>query len=452
MRTLTGLRGRMLLALVATSLATLGVTGLAVLPRLQRRVEIDRVDELRGLARTIRPELRDLPLHARHAGSPELTRLVARLQRRAGGRIIVYDSAGAELADTLATHDEEMEGPALREAVSHRHDGVASGQRGGVAYAVTVGGEPQRLTLVITKRLDSTRVVSEVISAALPIALAAGLAVSLALAAVVSGGLLRKLGRLRSDAEVLGADGLGHAVRVDGRDEVAVVARALEDMRERLVEEQVSRQEFVSTASHELRTPLASLQVTLELLREELESGTASIDRADAALRQTHRLTALAADLLDISRIDGGTPLTVEPLELGEVAAGVAQEFAPRLPGLTVDGNPALALADPTAVVRIIRVLLDNAANYGAGRVRLTVRPEPRRVCLAVEDEGPGFSDQEREHVFARFARGRAAGGTRGAGLGLAIARGLARAMDGDLEAEPAPGGARLVLAPRRLN
>jgi signal transduction histidine kinase len=329
-----------------------------------------------------------------------------------------------------------------------RHDGVASGARGGTAYAMTVAGRPEPLTLVITKRIDGPRVADEVLRAALPLALAAGLAVSLLLALLVSGGLLRRLGRLQDDAEALGSEGLSHAVRTGGHDEVAVVARALEAMRGRLVEEQAARARFVSTASHELRTPLSSLVLTLELLREEIDRGTPSIERADTALRQTHRLTALATDLLDISRTDSGPDLRLEPLELAELATGVADEFLPRLEslgrGVHVEGDSARALADAAAATRILRVLLDNAASYGAGQVVVSVRPEPGCVRLSVEDEGSGVGDDERERVFGRFTRGRAAGATHGAGLGLAIARALARAMNGDLEAT---GGARIVLS-----
>jgi hypothetical protein len=85
----TGLRGRMALALVVTSLATLAAAALVVLPPLERRVESDRLTELRGLVTTIRPALSALPERDRRRGSPELEQLIALLQRRTGGRIVV---------------------------------------------------------------------------------------------------------------------------------------------------------------------------------------------------------------------------------------------------------------------------------------------------------------------------------------------------------------------------
>jgi signal transduction histidine kinase len=105
---------------------------------------------------------------------------------------------------------------------------------------------------------------------------------------------------------------------------------------------------------------------------------------------------------------------------------------------LHVHAGPALVQADPAAAARIVRILLDNAANYGEGAVSVSVTTA-EHVTLCVEDEGPGLAEGERELVFRRFARGSAAAGApSGAGLGLAIARGLARAMGGELDAHGA--------------
>jgi signal transduction histidine kinase len=89
------------------------------------------------------------------------------------------------------------------------------------------------------------------------------------------------------------------------------------------------------------------------------DAGTVSL-RTEAALRQTHRLSALATDLLDLSRVDGGVPLRPEPLEVDELAQTVAGEFVARFGAagraLHVDGRPALALVDPAALARIERI------------------------------------------------------------------------------------------------
>jgi signal transduction histidine kinase len=449
-----------MLALVVTSLATLGAAALVVVPPLERRLEHDRLHELHDLAVAVRPALRAIPVGERHRGSPALLRVAERLQRRTGGGIAVYDGSGTALADVgpvpVPGRPLSAVVGAQRALPSARRDAVVTGERGGMAFAVTVAGGPRaRLTLLIAERLDDTRAAASVVRAALPLALAAGLAVAVILALLVSRGLLRRLRRLEADALALSAQGLDHPVSTTGRDEVAVVARALEAMRERLVEEQASRQRFVATASHELRTPLASLQATLELLKEQAGHGAADrravAARADTALRQTHRLVGLAGELLELSRVDGDAPLELEPIELGELARTIAREFAARLQAggraLRVDGGPAVACADPAAAARILRVLLDNAASYGAGTIGVTVSRASASVLVAVEDDGPGVAPDEREQVFGRFARGRAAANAGpGAGLGLAIARGLARAMGGDVEAAPVRRGARFVL------
>lgn len=456
---MTGLRGRLVVALVATSLATLVTTSVVVLPTLEGRLERDRLAELRELTRAVRPALRAVPARDRRPGSLALLRIADRLQVRTGGRIAVYGRSGDELADTaesrIGTGYTRADVVELSEAALRRRDGVVTGERDAEAYAATVVGRSDRVTLVITKGLDDSRAAASVLRAALPLALAVGLAVALGLALLLSRSLMRRLAHLRADAEAIGTEGLDHRVTVSGADEVAVVARALETMRERLVVEQQAREDFLATASHELRTPLASLQATLELLREELDRGVAdqqtTVPRTDAALRQTSRLAALAGDLLDLSRVDSGAPLRLEPLELAELATTIAGEFAARLEtagrSLRLEGGPALALADPAAAARIVRILLDNAVKYGAGTVTVTITPEAGQVQLAVEDKGPGIPGDGRDRIFQRFVRGHgAAGSAAGAGLGLPIARGLARAMGGELVAEPALTGARFVL------
>lgn len=454
---MSGLRGRLLLALVVTSLATLGAAAFVAFSPLERRVVADRRDELRDLARAVRPVLRELPERDRRAGAPELLRIVARLQARTGGRILLYDRGDRKLADTSSLGDEaDLDPPAtLRARAETRRDGVYTGERGDLVFAATEAGTPE-LLLVVTARLDDGRAAAAVLRAAAPPALGVGVGVALILGLLVSRRLSRRLETLRSDADALGSEGLTHPVSVSGRDEVTVVARALERMRTQLIDEQSARQDFLATASHELRTPLASMQAGLELLREELDRGTADhdavVEHADRALRQTSRLTGLATDLLDLSRIDGGVALRADPIELRELAALVVGEFAARMAiagrTLELDGDDAaLVYADPTATARIIRILLDNAGHYGAGPVAVSVAAHDRRVTLTVTDEGEGIGDDERDAVFQRFSRGRAgAGSSAGAGLGLPIARGLARAMGGELEAVPARKGARLVL------
>ena len=457
MRWPRGLRTRLILALVATSLATLGVSIATLVPPLQHRLQNDRLNELRVLARTARFGIRQLPGDVLEQGSPSARALVAGLQRRTGGRVQLLTQDGTPLADT----DLDRESASASELDPLRGLGLArvSDVREGVINGTAIvetgvrrpGGE--RLILVLRKPLNDTRAAVDAIRSAVPLALAVGGVVALALALALSRGLLLQLRRLRDDARALGTEGLRHDVHIGRRDEVGEVAGALETMRSRLVGEEAARQSFISTASHELRTPLATLQATLELMQEDLRAppdgatGPPVLEaRAASALEQTHRLVGLATDLLDLNRVDAEVPLGAEPIELFEAAAILEREAAERLAAdgrvLEICGDaPQHALADPTAVLRILLVLLDNARAYGAGTVRIDIRRQGERVIMRVTDEGRGLSVADHEHVFERFERGEAGVAHPGFGLGLAIARGLAERMGGGLAAPLAARG-----------
>jgi signal transduction histidine kinase len=218
------------------------------------------------------------------------------------------------------------------------------------------------------------------------------------------------------------------------RDEVGDLARAFATMQRRLAAQERSRRTFVSTASHELRTPLTSLGLMLHGATEELAHERPDLpearDQLRRALGQTDRLSKLAAELLDLSRLDAGVPLRSEPVELVELARSVLAEFAAgeSRAELSAEG-PTWVLADPGAVARIARILLNNAHRHGEGRV--VVRVEPR--ALEVSDDGPGVPRGEEERIFERFRRGPESGEDGGFGLGLAIGRELAEQMGGEL-------------------
>jgi signal transduction histidine kinase len=248
------------------------------------------------------------------------------------------------------------------------------------------------------------------------------------------------------------------------RDEVGDLARALARMQEELRRQETARRAFVSTASHELRTPLTMLQGTMELLDEDLAGS--GVDIADAQLqvatarRELRRLSALAGELLDLSRLDAAVPLRSEPIELGELARAVAAEFELRARERDIEidvvppGGPCWGRGDPDAVARVVRILLDNALRYGPSgqAVRVLAGGDGQAASLTVADSGPGVPEQEREHIFERFHRGSGAGSEGGFGLGLAIGRELAMRMGGDVrlvDSDPPGPGARFVLVLR---
>ncbi|UTI64476.1 HAMP domain-containing histidine kinase [Paraconexibacter antarcticus] len=456
-----GLRMRLVLALLATSLVTLGASFATLVPSLDHRLERDRLNELRVVARTARFAIRGLPENVFERGTAGARRVVLDLQRRTGGHVALFLPDGTPIVVTApeghhpAPVDELQQ---VRDMHLPRVTDVREGVRDGEAILISGVQRPggDRLILVMRKPLDDTRAAADTVRRALPLALAVGLAVALLVALALSRSLLVRLRRLREDARALGSEGLRHRIEVGPPDEVGEVAGALEAMRSRLVAEEEARQAFLATASHELRTPLATLQATLELMDEDVQRA-APVDpavlhaRAASALRQTHRLTGLATDLLDLSRVDGEAPLSADPLELVECVAMVRDDATEALgaAGRTLEvtgAAPVHARADPAAVRRILHVLLDNARAYGAGTVRLDVARDGGDALVVVTDEGPGLTVEDRDHVFERFRRGEAGHASPGFGLGLPIARGLAERMGGTLSAPEAPRGARFEL------
>jgi signal transduction histidine kinase len=223
-------------------------------------------------------------------------------------------------------------------------------------------------------------------------------------------------------------------------------------MQRRLQHQEEARRAFVATASHELRTPLASLDGMLELLDDDLRDGEPDLEDARSLLErsraQSRRLGRLAADLLDLSRLDAEVDLRSEPVELGELSRAVLAEFelgtSERGVSTTLaDGDgPCWALGDPGSVARILRILLDNAVRLSPTGESITVELHngDGPVCVSVSDCGPGVPEGERELIFERFQRGRETGGRAGFGLGLAIGRELAERMGGELVLEDRPG------------
>jgi len=471
----SGLRWKLVLALVATSAATLVAAVTALVPPLEHRIASDRLGSMRQIADTAALDLRRLPARDLRPHSPRLARITRDLQRRPGGRVALLAASGAALQDTDPDRTDARADRDERVAVASTTGRSAFRDVVRGSDAIVVGSVPTHagpVTLVLTKPLNDSRAAVAVMRGALPLAAIAGLTIALILGIVLSFGLLRRLERLRQGARRLGEGNIAEPLPRDGaHDEVGDLARALESMRARLQAEERSRQAFLGTASHELRTPLALLQATVELMDEALAAPVPDIDNARrgaaTAGRQTRRLARLATDLLDLSRLDGEVELRREPIDLRDIAAAVQAEFEARAREAGVQlrgegevpfhgetafsgngGSAVTALGDESAVARILGILLDNALRYaaGGGAVTTTVEANGHHAVLRVADRGAGLAPGERSRVFGRFERGAAGERTSGFGLGLAIGRELAQRMGGDLEAEPAERGATFAL------
>jgi signal transduction histidine kinase len=313
--------------------------------------------------------------------------------------------------------------------------------------------------LAVRKPLNEVSAAVSAVRTALFNAALVAAALTLLLAIPFAVTVVRRLRRLRQAALRVAQEGPSVEIPVDrARDEVGDLARTFALMQQQLRRQEEARRAFVATASHELRTPVASLDGLLELLDEDLGSGQPDLNDARSLLErargQSRRLGRLAADLLDLSRIDAQTDLRSEPVELGELSRAVLAEFelgvSRRGIVTTLDDETGSvwALGDPGSVARILRILLDNAIRLSpeGESIRIELR-NGDQAMLSVCDRGPGVAPEERELIFERFMRGREAGGRAGFGLGLAIGRELARRMGGDLVLEEQAGpGARFTL------
>jgi len=229
----------------------------------------------------------------------------------------------------------------------------------------------------------------------------------------------------------------------------AELAEALEQAR---AAEQLKSQ-FVSDVSHELRTPLSNIRLYLDLMRR------GKVERYENYLRtlnrETDRLVVLIEDLLAISRIDAGSvvPYPV-PLDLNVLARGLVEDrrrlFADRGLDLEValDSRLPKVSADERMISQVVANLMTNALNYtpAGGRIRLRTQVDRDEgdqswVVLSIADDGLGIDQDEQEHIFERFFRGKASRkmGTPGTGLGLSICKEVIERHGGRITLQSAP-------------
>src|SRR5439155_19237255 len=236
-----------------------------------------------------------------------------------------------------------------------------------------------------------------------------------------------------------------------GPRELAGLGRSFNEMAENLERLFDARRELVAAASHDLRTPLASITAMLEAL----EDGLAQPEEYLGPLQdEVRRLRALVDDLFELARIDAGalayelrsTPL--QPL-VESCLRGLQAEARTRNVRLEGRLKAADALCAPEQVERVLLNLLTNALRHtpSDGTVAVLLAPEDGEVLVSVEDTGEGLTEEAAYRMFDRFWRGDGARAAAdgGAGLGLAIARGLGEAQGGRIWAEPREsGGARV--------
>jgi len=434
---------RLSLALAAVVLGALAVVWVVLVPTLERRLVSGKITQLTQSARALEREAdaagvdQDFVDYAAHASGAR----VVFLRPIAGGD----ETAMLVNADSLhlgLSSDVVKDPLALQASASGK---LAKGRvsRDGTSYAEVAIPDKSGDVLLFSSSLRDQLATDNLVGTRLLWAGLIALAVSMAVGFGASSAFARRIRRLELAAERIAGGDFSEPVVDRHEDELGQLARAFDRMRLQLAQLDDARRAFIANASHELRTPIFSLGGFLELLEhEDLDQETQREFLATMS-EQVQRLSKLATDLLDLSRLDAGRMrLELEPVPLADAAHDLSSEFAAVAqqhghPLEVVVEQEGVALADRERLLQIGRALIDNALAHTPPGT--PVRVVVRGAELTVEDDGPGIPAEEAEQVFARFTRlsGARASGT---GLGLAIARELAELMGGEVRLESRPG------------
>lgn len=286
------------------------------------------------------------------------------------------------------------------------------------------------------------------------VAVGLGVVLGALLAATISRPLAADLEQLAGTARAVGQGDLSVRAGLDRPDEVGTVAVAMDGMISALRAAELERDQvedarrvFLAAIGHDLRTPLTSLKATIEALQDGVAAEPERYLRS--MLADLDLLSGLVEDLFLLAQIEAGKlDLHAEPVDLSDLADEAVEAMAPmaRRRGVEIEimtDHHITVLGSERELGRVIRNLLDNAIRYApaSSRVQVEVGNGPQEATVRIVDEGPGFPDNV--DVFESFAKGDAAR-TRthgGAGLGMAIAKGLVEAHGGSIAIEPGPGG-----------
>jgi two-component system OmpR family sensor kinase len=235
-------------------------------------------------------------------------------------------------------------------------------------------------------------------------------------------------------------------------DELTRLARTLDALLERLAASLRHERRFSAEMSHELRTPLAKVMAEAELALRRERSPSEYRETLEAVLGNAQQIERIVGTLVSAAQDESQLQGVSNAVEVAEaVVAAYSDDASSRGVELRLDGvaEPVRVGVDREIAERILHPVVENALRYGRGEVRVSVARNGTTVLFAVDDDGPGVTSDERETIFEPAVRGSAGRSTdTGAGLGLALARRLARAVSGDVEAHPGPSGHFVVRLP----
>ena len=441
---------RLSLALLVVVALVLGLVYLIIVPSLRTRLVDSRLNALDRAAATLAKE------YARNDRDPDF---FSNASADTNARVILMSVVNSQSPTLVAPggysslpgrnlSDYTNDAVATRTAqTSRRERGTVKRSDGNFAEVAAPIRDGSGNILLLSAPLHDALADVDAVQRRMVFAGALALVVALAIGYGAASLFARRIRRLEQAAERIASGRFDEPVADSGSDELGQLSRAFDRMRVRLAGLDHARRAFVANASHELRTPLFALGGFLELLEDEELDERTRREFFETMAGQVRRLTKLADDLLDLSRLDAGRlHVETQPLELGGVAGAAVAEFsgvalASDHPLDFARNGPTEAHGDPQRVLQIARILLENALVHTppGTPVEVAVRRVNGRAELSVVDAGPGISPEDRAELFERFYRGESTKAS-GSGLGLAIAKQLAELMGGRIELDSEPG------------
>lgn len=289
---------------------------------------------------------------------------------------------------------------------------------------------------------------------------------AMALGYFLSSTMTDRMHLLQNAAGKLAQGNLETRVTVSGRDEVATLAESFNQMAAQLQaadekqrELERLRTDLIAWVSHDLQTPLASIRAILEALYDGIVEEPETVKRyLNTAQRDVRSLSALIDDLFQMAQLDaGGIPLEKAESSLADLISDTLESFSELASrqGITLNGsaeaNVDPVLMDTQRIGRVLNNLIGNALRHtpAGGMVEVRAQRANAGVEVTVCDTGEGIRPEDLPNIFESFYRGEKSRSraTGGAGLGLAIARGIVRAHGGKICVESQPGDTRFIFS-----
>ena len=370
----------------------------------------------------------------------------------------VLDATGrVVIASTNVTRLAPVVGP-LTVGVAERTttvSGVAVSSHEFRVFAQRIRTDSGVVTLVVAKNLDDVTESVEVLEASLAWSVPIVVLLLAALVWWLTGRVLRPVEAIRAQVAAISSSELHRRVPSTGRDdEIARLARTMNEMLDRVEYSAARQQRFIADASHELRSPLTRIRTQLDLCVADPDAEAAP-EIYRSLLADTTDLQQLIDDLLLAARLDAGEPVGTEIVDMDDLVVVEARRLRERAQ-VTVDTagvSAARVSGHAGQLARVIRNLADNAERHATSRIVFSLRETGEFCELVVRDDGPGIPVHARETIFEPFtrldeARSRGHGGT---GLGLAIVRDIVAHHGGTIAVTgDESGGCRfLVTLPR---